>query len=218
MASTYTVTQGDCLANIAKSFGFLDYRRIYDHPKNAEFRRKRPNPNLIFPGDRLYIPDRDDTTLTCETGRSHRFRASNAGVFLRVALKDATGTPYANKQYTVLVGSELRNGRTDGEGRVIEPIAPDTSEARLTLWLGENPSAGFFAWTLRLGNLDPAETITGAQARLNNLGFPCGKVDGIIGPKTRGALRRFQKAAKLTQSAALDAATIARLKSLHDGA
>jgi len=218
MATTHIVAQGECLASIAMRFGFLDYRLIYEHPKNAAFRRTRPNPNLIFPGDRIYIPDRDDTPLTCDTGRSHRFQASNPGVFLRVALKDATGAAYANKRYTVMVGGDLREGRTDGEGRVVEPIAPDTSEARLALWLADDPSAGYYAWTLRLGHLDPADTVSGAQARLNNLGFPCGKADGIIGPKTRGALRRFQKAAGLPQSAALDAPTIDRLKSLHDGA
>jgi hypothetical protein len=35
--------------------------------------------------------------------------------------------------------------------------------------------------------------LTGVQFRLNDCGFPCGKVDGIHGPKTRVAVRAFQK-------------------------
>jgi hypothetical protein len=35
--------------------------------------------------------------------------------------------------------------------------------------------------------------LTGVQFRLNDCGFPCGKVDGIHGPKTRLAVRAFQK-------------------------
>ena len=37
------------------------------------------------------------------------------------------------------------------------------------------------------------EFLTGVQFRLNALGFGSGRVDGIIGPVTRGAVRRFQR-------------------------
>lgn len=39
-----------------------------------------------------------------------------------------------------------------------------------------------------------AEFLTGVQFRLNALGFASGPVDGIIGPKTRDAIMRFQRA------------------------
>lgn len=39
-----------------------------------------------------------------------------------------------------------------------------------------------------------AEWLTGVQYRLNALGFGAGPVDGKMGPKTRNALHRFQKA------------------------
>ena len=47
----YVVQQGDYLSRIALRFGFADWRAIYDHADNASFRKKRPNPNLIKPGD-----------------------------------------------------------------------------------------------------------------------------------------------------------------------
>ncbi len=57
-SSLYTVRAGDTLVAIAKRFGFASWREIYDHPDNEPFRRKRPNPDRIFPGDVLLIPGR----------------------------------------------------------------------------------------------------------------------------------------------------------------
>jgi hypothetical protein len=57
MAKNYTVVSGDTLTGIAKKHGFADWRTIYNHPSNAPFKAKRPNPDKIFPGDVLVIPD-----------------------------------------------------------------------------------------------------------------------------------------------------------------
>ncbi|WP_046869564.1 LysM peptidoglycan-binding domain-containing protein [Microvirga massiliensis] len=59
MAIEYIVKSGDTLTRIASKFGFKLYTDIYNHPSNAEFRKKRPNPNLIYPGDRVQIPTKD---------------------------------------------------------------------------------------------------------------------------------------------------------------
>lgn len=56
--ATHTVRAGENLTVIAKKYGYPDWRTIYNDPKNADFRRKRPNPNLILPGDLLFIPDK----------------------------------------------------------------------------------------------------------------------------------------------------------------
>jgi hypothetical protein len=45
------------LSAIAKRFGISSYGKIYNDPHNDEFRELRPNPNLIQPGDQLWIPD-----------------------------------------------------------------------------------------------------------------------------------------------------------------
>lgn len=51
----YTVKSGDTLSGIAK-LSDTTWQQIYNDPSNAAFRAKRPNPNLIFPGDVINIP------------------------------------------------------------------------------------------------------------------------------------------------------------------
>ncbi|BBO80547.1 hypothetical protein DSCO28_11130 [Desulfosarcina ovata subsp. sediminis] len=55
----YVVKSGDTLSAIARDHGYASWRDIYYHDSNEEFRRKRPNPDLIYPGDELNLPDRE---------------------------------------------------------------------------------------------------------------------------------------------------------------
>lgn len=57
MGTRYSVQPGDTLSKIAIRHGLPSWRMIYDSPDNADFRRVRPNPNLIYPGDVLILPD-----------------------------------------------------------------------------------------------------------------------------------------------------------------
>lgn len=56
MSTPYTVVSGDSLVGIAKKYGIKNWQLIYNDPDNSDFRRKRPNPDLIFPGDIVIIP------------------------------------------------------------------------------------------------------------------------------------------------------------------
>lgn len=57
MGTTYTVTDGDTMSQIAVDHGFSDWRVIWDDPANAGLRAQRPDPDKIFPGDQVFIPD-----------------------------------------------------------------------------------------------------------------------------------------------------------------
>jgi peptidoglycan hydrolase-like protein with peptidoglycan-binding domain len=50
-----------------------------------------------------------------------------------------------------------------------------------------------------------------AQRALNDLGYPVGPVDGVVGPRTRQALLRYQEAAVLPMTGRLDSETMVRL-------
>jgi LysM domain len=56
MSIPYTVKSGDTLSSIAQKQGIRSWQEIYNHPDNAAFRIKRPNPNLIYPGDVVMLP------------------------------------------------------------------------------------------------------------------------------------------------------------------
>jgi hypothetical protein len=61
MSVPYTVVRGDTLSGIARRHGLASWRELYNHPDNADFRRRRPNPDLIFPGDVVMIPGAEPT-------------------------------------------------------------------------------------------------------------------------------------------------------------
>ncbi|MCS6863044.1 MAG: peptidoglycan-binding protein, partial [Abditibacteriales bacterium] len=55
-----------------------------------------------------------------------------------------------------------------------------------------------YVWPLLIGHLNPMENtpdngVSGYQARLRNLGYNPGPIDGICGPRTRAAVRAFQR-------------------------
>ena len=66
---------------------------------------------------------------------------------------------------------------------------------------------------LRLGYLDPIETMSGIQARLRNLGYYGGVVDGNSNRLVEDALRTFQKQVGLSSTGQADEATLDALKS-----
>jgi hypothetical protein len=191
---TYTVQQGDCLSSIALRFGFAGWKPIFEHPDNAEFRQRRPDPNIIYPGDILRIPDRRQKQVSAGTEKKHSFRLKRPQTYLRLVVRDERGRPFKEQKYRLIVGKVLNEtGQTAADGRLEHPIPPDAEQAVLTLWVKRDNRQREYRWVLNLGHLDPIDEISGTQARLSNLGFDCGKVDGTLGPRTEAAIRGFQE-------------------------
>jgi len=195
MACFHVVQQGEYLASIAQQYGFADWHIIYDHPQNADFKTMRPNPNILLPGDEIYIPDKEQKQESGATENHHRFQVkSPEKVWLKVVLKDAEGEAIASQPYTLTIAGRALKGTTDGTGLVQQEIPIGVTSGSLTL-----DNLGL-SWDLRIGHLDPVRdegsqeaVISGVQARLNNLGFFCGEADGILGPRTKNALMQFQR-------------------------
>ncbi|MBM1691581.1 LysM peptidoglycan-binding domain-containing protein [Sulfitobacter geojensis] len=55
--TVHIVKKGESLDKIAKSYGIINFKKIYEDKVNAKFRKTRPNPNLIQPGDKIIIPN-----------------------------------------------------------------------------------------------------------------------------------------------------------------
>jgi hypothetical protein len=216
MSRTHEVKQGECLSSIARNYGFADWHSLYDHAQNSSLREKRPNPNILHPGDLIFIPDKQSKHESCPTERSHRFKVETSRVKLRLMIRDDDGQPLAGKRYVLTVGEREYEGTTGADGMLEHDVSATEKQAELLLWPDEETSEPI-SWLLEVGHLDPVGEITGVQARLNNLGFDCGPVDGIVGRRTKWALKRFQVDFGLSVTGEPDPATRTKLEQLHDG-
>jgi Putative peptidoglycan binding domain len=213
MSTIHEVRQGECLSSITKAHGFADCRTIYDHPQNSALRQRRPDPNVLGPGDRVYVPEKELREETGATGRRHRYVRSDPRTFLRILLEDPRHGPLSRKRYQLHFGNQVREGRTSSTGLLDEEIPPDLEDATLMVW--PDASARAIVSLLKVGHLDPPGEIAGVAGRLRNLGYYAGPADGRMTPELEMTLRRFQEMHRLPVDGTPNAGTVAKLKDLH---
>ena len=210
MAEVYTVEQGECLWSIGRDRG-ISWKKLWDDPKNRPLRDRRENPNVLYPGDKVYIPDVQPKEVQCPTDRKHRFRVPGR-LQVRIVLLDHGHRPISGVKYQYIINREAgREKKTGIDGMASENLPDDATSVVLRVPWGDFP--------VRLGHLDPTRTVRGLQQRLTNLGIDPGGIDGIMGPKTRQAIAQFQQAeahAGLEPTGEPDEKTIRRLREVHD--
>ncbi|MDI7259578.1 MAG: peptidoglycan-binding protein [Thermodesulfobacteriota bacterium] len=81
----YKVKQGDCISSIATRHG-LFWEKVWNHPKNAKLKEKRKDPNILYPGDVVFVPDKDKKEESGGTEQKHRFRKKGTPAKLRLRL------------------------------------------------------------------------------------------------------------------------------------
>ena len=214
---SYVVQTGDCISSIAAQFG-LFWQTIWDHPDNASLKTLRGSPNVLLPGDRLTIPAKRVKQAAKSTDQRHRFVRKGVPVKFRLRLirfdYGPTGTdeprevPRANQHYILTVDGALLEGDTDADGILEQNIPPTARQGKLIV----GPDK--MELNINLGGLDPSDTVSGIQHRLNNLGYPCG-ADGVMTDETRQAIRLFQQDQGLPETGELDGQTKSKLESVH---
>lgn len=214
MPQQYVVVRGDCLSGIAADFGFSDYRIIYDDASNAEFRRLRPNPNLIYPGDAINIPDKEGREESRPTDAKHDFEVTSEPLFLQLRMRYNNRNVIASKPYELKVeGQAPVLGTTDGEG-FLKARIPNLARSGTLLIEG-------CTYLLNIAALNPTEDVpddgtSGIQQRLKNLGYDPGPIDGIYGPLTAAGVRAFQEDyPPLAVDGICGPLTTAKLKEVH---
>lgn len=211
-SGNYRVRQGECIKSIAFRRGFY-WKTIWEDANNQELQEIRKNPNVLLPGDRVFIREKILKEEACAAGQRHRFRRKGIPEELRIVLKDIEDQPRANVSYRITVEGSEHEGVTGDDGLIVIPISPVDAEG--TLELLEDGEV-VEEYELELGNLDPPENPAGVQERLTNLGLYDGPVDGEMSSLTELAITKFQQQHDLEVTGQLDDATLQALDAAHE--
>jgi N-acetylmuramoyl-L-alanine amidase len=214
MAGNYAVQQGDHLAKIAKTFGFSDWQTIWKHPNNADLKNKRQNPNVLYPGDLIFIPDNQSREESCSTDKKHIFVKKASDLKLRLTLRDQYEKPIANASCILILGGKSVTVKTDGKGKIEADIQPDDHEGILII---QDPETPFDSTPIsfKIGDLDPVDETSGQVARLNNLGYFAGDLEQPDPAAFQSAVEEFQCDNSLTVDGICGPMTQAKLKKEH---
>lgn len=220
MPQIHVCRPGDCLARVAWSY-LLEPQVVSGHPDNRALLSRREDPNMLFPGDTLVIPDGKQPKYDLPTGQHHRLALPAPPKELRLVVRDRQQEPVANQPYTLLLDDvrpekRKRTGTTDGDGMLCERIPIKCMGAVLEV--------ADWRIRLRLGFLHPlpgddGEPASGVESRLRALGYaaassgrtPVGK-PRVLAPGTRLALALFQTDQGLEATGDLDTSTLDKIK------
>jgi hypothetical protein len=198
---SHRVRQGECLSSIAGKYG-QSPEIIWHHVDNKALKALRKTPDVLLAGDILKIPSIEQKKINCATDGKHSF-VRLGGPYLHINLS-VNNESIAGEPYELWVDGRSQAGNIGNDGKIDARI-PIGATTGYIVALGRRFDFG-------LGDLDPIDTTTGAQARLNQLGFAAGAVDNDLGDKTKASISAFQTANGLDATGELDEATRDKLK------
>ncbi len=213
MSITHIVKQGEHATRIARRFGFLNFLTIWNHPRNAALKKLRKNPNVLFPGDSLFVPDKQFKKESRPTSKTHRFVIPVKRLMLRIVIQNYSRKPIAGTECDLQVEDKSEHLVTNGNGQIEQLILPTVEIAKLNILDKE--------FSVLIGHLDPVEEGSGLEARLNNLGYYVPPADSERDKdELRSAIEEFQRDHDLVPkggrpSGVADAATQAKLLEAH---
>lgn len=208
MSKRHLVQPGDHIAKLAAKAGFLTLDAIWTHPENAELRKTRPSPQILAPGDVVFIPDRVPGEKSASTGRVHQFVLRRTSLEVLIVLLDRRFQPRPGIACDLVLDGGGACSVTDAFG-VLRASLPPTAETGRGGGEPEQPFKVLVGW------LDPQDTLSGARARLNNLGYDAGERDDPADADLRSAIEEFQCDHGIPVTGELDAATTSLLAQRH---
>src|ERR1700682_5075281 len=103
--ATVTVDLGDSIPSLAKENGHF-WRTVWDHPQNLQLKTKRKDPNVLSPGDEVFIPEIEVKEESRPTDQRHKFKLKGEAVKFKVRLL-LLGEPRKNEPYVLDVDGKL---------------------------------------------------------------------------------------------------------------
>jgi N-acetylmuramoyl-L-alanine amidase len=209
MSFSHTVQQGEHLSSIAEKYGFRTYQTIWNHSDNAQLKNKRVNPNVLYPGDVLFIPDKTLRTEAIATGAVHVFQVMASNLRLSITIRDRAGKRLPNIACELEVDGQKIQLTTNGDGHVEQaiPRGAQGGTFRVPDLNIESP--------VKIGHLDPMEEKSGFAGRLRNLGYYRGDLENIDQDQLLSAIEEFQCDSGLTVDGIAGPNTMAKLKDFH---
>jgi LysM repeat protein len=209
MGQTYTIKQGDHLSGIAQQFGFTDFQIIWSHGNNQDLKKRRKDPHVLYPGDQLFIPDKELKTETRPTTKVHVFQTTDTPLLLKIVLKDFDNKPLPNIACELEVDGQVQKLTSDGDGLVKTNVKKTAKAGVLRV------SDLDLEIPVQIGFLDPVEEASGQRARLINLGYLPGVVQDGESELLHDAIEEFQCDHGLKVDGICGPATQAKLKEIH---
>jgi N-acetylmuramoyl-L-alanine amidase len=198
---------GDSVESIAFAHGHF-WQTVWDYPDNEQLKAERQEPNILEENDLVVVPDLRPKQVDKAVDQRYRFKRKGVPSMLRVRMMD-WDKPRVGLAYKVNVKGKITEGQTDGDGWVKCYLMPDATEGVL-----EFPAINE-RYEFTVGDVRPHASLRGVQARLRNLGFYAGEVDGEESEEFVSALRLYQRVREIEETGRADAATIAELESEH---
>jgi N-acetylmuramoyl-L-alanine amidase len=93
------------MAAIGAAYGY-NWQTLWNHPQNANLKNTRKDPNVLFPGDFVFIPEKTLRLENCVTDKCHKFVLKGVPEILRICLLNEFDHPLSGIDYELQVGAE----------------------------------------------------------------------------------------------------------------
>ncbi len=206
LPGAYEVEQGDCVASIAYRAGLTE-KVLLQEPGNKALAQGLERGHSLLPGETVQVPARRKRVVARPTGKRHRFRRKDVPARLEVRPL-LMSMPRRNVAYEITVDGDVSRAITDGEGWIKRKISPDAARATIVF----DPDGERETYEITLGGIDPVSSVTGIQARLENIGYAC-VLSGEEDAQLALALARYQEDHQLPVTGEIDDTTRASLAS-----
>jgi len=189
MGNYVDVKQGDYISKIAYQHGFADYRTVWNLGDNSELKKKRKNPSVLLPGDKVFLPEWAEKAESGATDKRHIFKLHAPPLMLRIVVRNIDDQPMKNTLCRLEVEHEIYSLTTNDAGMIEHAIPKNSEHGKLQVFDSEGQLA--FQYTLLIGHLDPIDVESGERARLNNMGYFAG-YSGTDEKQLKWAIEEFQ--------------------------
>jgi len=193
------------------AYGLDDFKAVWNSADNAKLRDRRPDPNILMPGDELTLPEGKPREYALKTGKHHQIVLKVPIKELRLRILLHQDEPLANASYRLTLDdtAEPRTGTTDGDGVLKEKVRINIPGGLLEI--------DGRRFRLRFNYIDPLPTGTkesavGVFSRLANLGYESGGASQTSSPALRSALLLYQTDAGIEATGQLDDETKKQLE------